>query len=62
MLIFHSLKYLRSATFGSKDKVIRKSEFVAKTQFLSEIFKRNYLEKVLNNIKEKLSGKGIEQY
>ena len=31
----HSLKYLRSATFGSKDIVIRKSEFVAKTQFLS---------------------------
>ena len=30
----HSLKYLRSATFGSKDKVIIKSEFVAKTQFL----------------------------
>ena len=30
----HSLKYLRSATFGSKDIVIRKSEFVAKTQLL----------------------------
>ena len=30
----HSLKYLRSTTFGSKDVVIRKSEFVAKTQFL----------------------------
>jgi len=30
----HSLKYLRSATFGSKDIVIIKSEFVAKTQFL----------------------------
>ena len=30
----HSLKYLRSATFGSKDIVIMKSEFVAKTQFL----------------------------
>jgi len=28
------LKYLRSATFDSKDIVIRKSEFVAKTQFL----------------------------
>ena len=27
-------KYLRSATFGSKDIVIRKSEFVANTQFL----------------------------
>ena len=25
----HSLKYLRSATFGSKDIMIRKSEFVA---------------------------------
>ena len=31
----HSLKYLRSTTFGFKDIVIRKSEFVAKTQFLS---------------------------
>ena len=30
----HSLKYLRYATFGSKDLVIRKSEFVAKIQFL----------------------------
>ena len=30
----HSLKYLRSVTFGSKDIVTRKSEFVAKTQFL----------------------------
>ena len=30
----HSFKYLRSPTFGSKDIVIRKSEFVAKTQFL----------------------------
>ena len=30
----HSLKYLRSATFVSKDIVIRKSEYVAKTQFL----------------------------
>ena len=29
------MKYLRSTTFGSKDIVIRKSEFVAKTQFLS---------------------------
>ena len=28
------MKYLRSATFGSKDIMIRKSEFVAKTQFL----------------------------
>ena len=32
----HSLKYVRSATFGSKDIVIKKSEFVAKTQFLCE--------------------------
>ena len=30
----YELKYLRSATFGSKDIVIIKSEFVAKTQFL----------------------------
>ena len=30
----HSLKYLRSTTFGSKDIVIRKSEFVTKTHFL----------------------------
>ena len=29
------MKYLRTETFGSKDIVIRKSEFVAKTQFLS---------------------------
>ena len=28
------MKYLRSATFGSKDIVIRKSEFVTETQFL----------------------------
>ena len=34
----HSLKYLRSATFGSKDIVIRKSEFVAKTQLLWHSF------------------------
>ena len=33
----HSLKYLRSTTFGSKDIVIMKSEFVAKTQFLSDL-------------------------
>ena len=31
----HSLKYLRSTTFGSKDIVIRKSEFVARTKFLN---------------------------
>ena len=35
---FHSLKYLRSATFGSKDIAIRKSEFVTKTQFLWKYF------------------------
>ena len=34
----HSLKYLRYATFGSKEIVIGKSEFVAKTQFLYFIF------------------------
>ena len=28
------MKFLRSTTFGSKVIVIRKSEFVAKTQFL----------------------------
>jgi len=35
------LKYLRSATFGSKDIVIIKTEFVAKTQFLYNFFKNN---------------------
>ena len=30
----HSLKYLRSTTFGSKDIAIRIFKFVAKTQFL----------------------------
>jgi len=34
------LKYLRSATFGFKDIVIRKSEFVAMTQFLCTFKKR----------------------
>ena len=29
------MKYIRSVTFGSKDLVIRKSEFVTKTQFLN---------------------------
>jgi len=33
------LKYLRSATVGFKDIGIRKSEFVAKTQFLFICFK-----------------------
>ena len=37
----HSLKYLRSATSGSKDIVIRKWEFVAKTQFLCQISKKS---------------------
>ena len=32
----YSLKYLRSITLGCKDKGIRKSEFVAKSQFLSD--------------------------
>ena len=32
--IIHSLKYLRSSTLGCNDIEIRKSEFVAKTQFL----------------------------
>ena len=40
---FNSLKYLKFTTFGSKDIVIRKSEFVAKTQFL-------WNPKVLKNI------------
>ena len=30
----HSLKYLKSTTLGCKDIGIRKSEFVAKTQFI----------------------------
>ena len=37
----HSLKYLRPATFGSKDIVIRKSEFVVKTEF--QLFERTRL-------------------
>ena len=46
----HSLKYLRSATFGPKDIVIRNSEFVAKTQFLSfEKYVSNHLIRLLNN-------------
>ena len=32
--IVHSFKYLRSMTLGFKDIGIRKSEFVAKIQFL----------------------------
>ena len=42
----HSLKYLKSATSGSKDIVIKKSEFVAKTQFLFVQKKTNVFEKV----------------
>ena len=34
-LQIHSLKYIRFRTLGCKDIGIRKSEFVAKTQFLS---------------------------
>ena len=46
----HSLKYLRSATFGSKDIVIRKSEFVAKTQFLSFLWKKMIIQPVYKMI------------
>ena len=48
----HSLKYLRSATFGSKNIVIRKSEFVAKTQFLWNIqcFYATILQKVCKKV------------
>ena len=35
------MKYLSSTTFGCKDIGIRKSEFVAKTQFLYAKFCRN---------------------
>jgi len=47
--IIHSLKYLRSETFGSKDILIRKSEFVAKTQLLynSNLFFRLHSDTVL---------------
>ena len=40
----HSLKYQRSTTLGCIDKEIRKSEFVARTQFLCPylLMKRNY--------------------
>ena len=37
--LIHNLKYLRSAIFGSKDIGIRKSEFVAKTQFLWKLLR-----------------------
>ena len=36
-LDYYSLKYLRSKTLGCKDKGIRKSEFVTKTQFLCKV-------------------------
>jgi len=42
----HSLKYLRYATFGCKVIVIRKSEFVAKTQFLSFLSNLMYNDKL----------------
>ncbi len=41
------MKYLRSVTFRSKDIVIRKSEFVAKSQFLS--FCANYAKIIRKN-------------
>jgi len=44
------LKYLRSATFGSKDIVILKSEFVAKTQFLYAYSIDDILVSILNLI------------
>ena len=34
----HNLEYLRSTKLGFKGKGIRKSEFVAKTHFLSPLF------------------------
>ena len=37
----HSLKYLGSTTFGSKDIVNRKPEFVEKTQFFCETFNKS---------------------
>ena len=49
--IIHNLKYLRSTTLGSKDIVIRKSEFVAKTQFLYkslEVWKQFMMYKYTN--------------
>ena len=36
----HSLKYLRSTTWESKDIGFRKAEFVAKTQFLTDKYLR----------------------
>ena len=37
----NSLKYLRSTALGCKDIEFRKSEFVAKTQLLSELVQRH---------------------
>ena len=45
----HSLKYLGSTTFGSKDIVNRKSEFVAKTQLFVETFNKSKNLKSLKN-------------
>ena len=47
----HSLKYLRTASFGSRDIVIRKSEFVAKTQFLYKYVCRFRFKNVHNLLK-----------
>ena len=41
-----SLKYQRFTTLGSKDRGIRKSEFVAKTQFLYEFL--NFYDSILD--------------
>ena len=54
----HSSKYLRSTTFGSKDIVIRKAEFVAKTRFLfkiHEIFSWNFCFKMYTKRKRTCS-------
>ena len=45
----HSLKYLRSTTLGSKDIVIRKSGFVAKTQVLCILHSQSVLNIVILN-------------
>ena len=48
----HSLKYLKYATFGSKDNMIRKSEFGAKAQFLNnqKSKSRNFFDSAWNVI------------
>ena len=50
----HSLKYLRSTTFGSKDIVIRNSEFVAKTQFLCMLmsFRKSLTQFYINYLRQ----------